>query len=70
VPKLSGVPQQPEYGGAPHFGVAPQAGMNELILLALADEFGSNDHGSVGSDYFNREQKWREEHRLEPGSSG
>ena len=37
-----------------------------IILLALADEFGSNDHGSVGSDYFNREQKWREEHRLEP----
>lgn len=39
---------------------------NELILLALANEFGSNDHGSVGSDYFNREQEWREDHRLEP----
>ena len=38
---------------------------NELILLALADEFGSNDHGSVGSDYFAREQGWREDHRLE-----
>jgi hypothetical protein len=38
---------------------------NELILLALADEFGSNDHGSVGSDYFAREQGWREDHGLE-----
>jgi hypothetical protein len=38
---------------------------NELILLALADEFGSNDHGAVGSDYFLREQEWREDHSLE-----
>ena len=38
---------------------------NELILLALADEFGSNDHGTVGSDYFLREQEWRENHSLE-----
>src|SRR5882672_10493499 len=38
---------------------------NELVLLALAHEFGSNDHGSVGSDYFEREQLWREEHNLE-----
>jgi hypothetical protein len=37
---------------------------NELILLALADEFGSNDHGAVGSDYFLREQEWREDHSL------
>src|SRR5262249_21786001 len=38
---------------------------NELILLALADEFGSNDHGMAGSDYFQREHAWREDHRLE-----
>jgi hypothetical protein len=38
---------------------------NELILLALADQFGSNDHGGVGSDYFLREQEWREDHSLE-----
>jgi hypothetical protein len=38
---------------------------NELILLALADEFGSNDHGTVGSEYFLREQGWREDHSLE-----
>jgi hypothetical protein len=37
---------------------------NELILLALAEEFGSNDHGKAGSDYFNREQQLREEHSL------
>ena len=38
---------------------------NELILLALADEFGSNDHGTAGSEYFLREQAWREDHSLE-----
>jgi hypothetical protein len=37
---------------------------NELLLLALAQEFGSNNHGAVGSDYFVREQQWREEHSL------
>lgn len=37
---------------------------NELVLLALADEFGTNDHGSVGIEYFEREQGWREEHSL------
>jgi hypothetical protein len=37
---------------------------NELILLALAHEFGSNNNGAVGSDYFVREQQWREEHSL------
>jgi len=37
---------------------------NELVLLALADEFGSNDLGAAGSDYFLREQQWREEHSL------
>jgi hypothetical protein len=37
---------------------------NEMILLALADEFGAND--LTTSDYFNREQTWREDHRLEP----
>ena len=38
---------------------------NELVLLALADEFGSNDHGTVGSDYFLREQEWREDNSLQ-----
>lgn len=38
---------------------------NELILLALADEFGTNDQGTVGLDYFEREQTWREDHRLD-----
>lgn len=38
---------------------------NELILLALANEFGSNDHGTVDSEYFQREQEWRESHSLE-----
>jgi len=38
---------------------------NELILLALAEDFGTNDHGVVGSDYFEREQTWREDHRLD-----
>jgi len=37
---------------------------NELILLALAHEFGSNNNGAVGSDYFVREQQLREEHSL------
>lgn len=37
---------------------------NELILLALAHEFGSNNNGAVGSDYFLRDQQWREEHSL------
>jgi hypothetical protein len=37
---------------------------NELILMPLADEFGSNDKGAVGSDYFLREQEWREQHSL------
>jgi hypothetical protein len=38
---------------------------NELVILALANEFGSNDHGSVGSDYFAREQQWRSDHSLQ-----
>jgi hypothetical protein len=38
---------------------------NELILMALAGEFGSNDHGSVSSSYFKREQEIREDHNLE-----
>jgi len=38
---------------------------NELILLALAEKFGTNDHGAVGSDYFECEQKWRENHKLD-----
>jgi hypothetical protein len=38
---------------------------NELILLALADEFGDNNQGKAGSDYFIREQQWREEHSLQ-----
>lgn len=38
---------------------------NELILLALANEFGTNDHGTVGSAYFLREQEWRENHSLD-----
>jgi hypothetical protein len=38
---------------------------NELILLGLAEDFGTNDHGTVGSDYFDREQTWREDHRLD-----
>jgi hypothetical protein len=37
---------------------------NELILLALAEEFGSNDHGTAGSDYFVREQQWRADPSL------
>jgi hypothetical protein len=37
---------------------------NELVLLALAHEFGSNNNGAVESDYFLREQQWREEHSL------
>jgi hypothetical protein len=37
---------------------------NELILLALADEYGSNDHGSVEHAYLVRERTWREEHNL------
>ncbi len=37
---------------------------NELILLALAEEFGNNDKGSVGSEYFRREQEWRADHSL------
>jgi hypothetical protein len=37
---------------------------NELILLALADEFGTNSGGTVGSEYFLREQEWREDHSL------
>ena len=38
---------------------------NELILLALAEEFGTNDRGKIGSEYFQREQGWREDHSLE-----
>jgi hypothetical protein len=38
---------------------------NELLLLALAERFGSNDHGSVGSDYFKQEQEWREDYSLD-----
>jgi hypothetical protein len=38
---------------------------NELVLMALADEFGSNDHGSVDSEYFEREQSYREENNLQ-----
>ena len=37
---------------------------NELILLALAHEFGSNNNGAVGSDHFLREHQWRGEHNL------
>jgi hypothetical protein len=38
---------------------------NELILLALAHKFGTNDHGKAGSEYFAQEQEWREEHSLD-----
>ncbi len=38
---------------------------NELVMLALADEFGSNDHGTASPTYFEREQDWREDHSLE-----
>jgi hypothetical protein len=38
---------------------------NEMILLALVQKFGTNDHGKAGSDYFGQEQTWREEHSLE-----
>ena len=38
---------------------------NEMVLLALADEFGTNDRASIGSEYFLREQGWRENHSLE-----
>ena len=37
---------------------------NELILLALADEFGSNDRASAGPEYISREQQWRETYNL------
>lgn len=38
---------------------------NELILLALADKFGTNDHGAATQAYFELEQQWREEHGLD-----
>ena len=37
---------------------------NQLILMTLADEFGTNDHGSVSPEYVQREQEYREEHSL------
>lgn len=39
---------------------------NELILLALAAKFGSNDYASVSEEYVEQEQKWREEDALLP----
>ena len=38
---------------------------NELILLALANMFGTNDHGSVNREYYEQEQAWRTEQGLE-----
>jgi hypothetical protein len=38
---------------------------NELILLALANMFGTNDHGSVKREYYEQEQAWRTEQGLE-----
>jgi len=38
---------------------------NELILLALADMFGTNDHGSVKREYYEQEQTWRAEQGIE-----
>lgn len=38
---------------------------NELVLLALAEKFGTNDSGSIGEDYFKQEQDWREDYRLD-----
>jgi hypothetical protein len=38
---------------------------NELILLALAHKFGSNNHGKADSEYFCQEQEWREERGLD-----
>ena len=38
---------------------------NDLILLRLADEFGTVDHSAAPAKYFGREQNLREEHSLE-----
>ena len=37
---------------------------NELVLLSLASEFGTNDYSKTSQTYFEREQSWREEHNL------
>ena len=37
---------------------------NELVLLVLADQFGTNDSGRVRDEYFGRQQGLREDHSL------